>query len=51
VLSLLRRRLVRLRAVRFCESCAEVCTPQCRSQARLDIAHTDVNLQQYLTIR
>jgi hypothetical protein len=47
----LRRRLADLRAVRFCEPCAGVCTPQCRSQTRLDTAHTHANQQQYLTIR
>jgi hypothetical protein len=47
----LRRRLLRLRAVQFCESCTEVSTPQSRGQARLDAAHTRANLQQYLTIR
>jgi hypothetical protein len=51
VLSFLRRRLTDLGAVRFCEACAEVCTPQCRSQTRLDTAHTRVNQQQYQTIR
>ncbi len=47
----LRRRLARLRGVRFCDACSEVCTPQCRSQTRLDASHTHVNQQQYLTIR
>lgn len=51
MLTSLRRRLVRPHRARFCESCSEVCTPQCRSQTRLDTAHTHVNQQQYLTIR
>ncbi len=51
MLTSLRRRLTRLRGVRFCESCSEVCTPQCRSQTRLDTSHTHVHQQQYLTIR
>lgn len=51
MLTSLRRRLDRPRAVRFCDACAEVCTPQCRSQTRLDAAHTHANQQQYLTIR
>lgn len=51
MLTSLRRRLARPHRVRFCESCSEVCTPQCRSQTRLDTAHTHANQQQYLTVR
>jgi hypothetical protein len=35
------RRLFRTTAtVEFCESCAQVCTSQCRANALLDRAHT-----------
>ena len=32
----LRRRLGQVRGVEFCESCSEVCTAQCRADARIE---------------
>ena len=37
----LRQRRAELRGVRFCESCGEVCTPECRSRARFDRAKAE----------
>lgn len=37
--------------VRFCEACSEVCTPECRSQARLGAARTLASQQQFPIIR
>ena len=48
MLKILRRRRT---DVRLCEACSEVCTPECRSQARLDAARTLATQQQFLIIR
>jgi hypothetical protein len=41
MIGLFRRRAAAvLRGVTFCEGCAEVCTAECRSAARLDRART-----------
>jgi hypothetical protein len=36
-----RRRGRPVAEVQFCESCSRVCTPACRSEARLEQAHTE----------
>lgn len=51
MLKFLQRRFGRVRDVRFCDACAEVCTPECRSQTRLDTAHVLTARDQYLIIR
>lgn len=51
MLNVLRRWSATLRDVRFCESCAEVCTAECRSQAHLDRVHTYASQQQFPVIR
>lgn len=43
--ALVRQRAARLRGVEFCDSCGQVCTPACRSQARLEQARTQVAWQ------
>jgi hypothetical protein len=44
---ILRRRAAALRAVEFCETCAQVCTAECRSQVRVDQARTWAAAQLY----
>jgi hypothetical protein len=41
----LRRRAAQPRGVAFCDSCGQVCTPACRSQARLEQVRTQVAWQ------
>lgn len=41
----LRRRAAQLRGVEFCESCGQVCTQACRSQARLERVRTQLMSQ------
>lgn len=36
--------------VRFCDACAQVCAPGCRSQERLDHAHIQA-VQQHTFVR
>jgi hypothetical protein len=38
--TIVRRRVAAVRGVEFCEACAQVCTAECRSQARLDRSRT-----------
>ncbi|WP_410575550.1 hypothetical protein [Amycolatopsis sp. cmx-4-61] len=40
MIKLLRRLLTTSTTTEFCESCAQVCTGQCRANALLDQAHT-----------
>jgi hypothetical protein len=46
---ILRSRTTTRQKTTFCEDCARVCTPGCRSQARLDHVHTQV--MQHTNIR
>ncbi|MEV0646402.1 hypothetical protein AB0I28_14185 [Phytomonospora sp. NPDC050363] len=41
-LAKLRQRRAEARAVSFCDSCAQVCTSECRAQARLERVHAKV---------
>lgn len=50
-MKVLRRRVAVLRGVAFCETCAQVCTAECRSQARLDRARMWAAAQQSPFIR
>ena len=36
----LRRKITATGATEFCDSCAQVCTPQCRAQAAFDKSRT-----------
>jgi hypothetical protein len=44
---MLRRRHQRgvVRGAEFCDECGQVCTAECRSQARIDRVRTEVALQ------
>jgi hypothetical protein len=41
----LRRRAAALNGVQFCDECGQVCTSECRSQARIDRVRNEVALQ------
>ena len=44
MLARLRERRAAARGVEFCDSCGQVCTSQCRAQARIDRTRVEVLL-------